>query len=291
MNYYFADGAAPILEALLVYPPFISNITEVTVLFNATDPSFLMQSVLWYSFDAGISWDNVVAIAINYNDPSLIDYQEKFTADDLPFIIADSSTTYFTFNVKRGGGVSQATLSVDVNHENPTDLRFWLQTQDGRRFLIFDRETRPTTFTLDIDLIALGLEESDFTDANFTLEITDYSEMYSGSITKVEVELTHHIIPLDYQFMAVIPQTDIDLDVLFYISLMDSLWNTEDTSIYQYHSDGLPPEIAVQTLESPLDLSGSQTGNYHYGRHPCNGRAGAGEGRHTKGNEHLDGRQ
>jgi len=109
-----------------------------------------------------------------------------------------------------------------------------------------------------VDLIALGLKESDFTNANFTLVIVDYSDMYSGSITSLEVELTHIIIPLGYQFMATIPQANTDVDVLFYITLMDSLWNAVNTSIYQYHADGLPPEITTEVIESPLDLSGSQ---------------------------------
>lgn len=131
-----------------------------------------------------------------------------------------------------------------------------MRLDDGRRFLIFDREPSPNTLTRNIDLFALGLEQADFTRANFTLEIQDFSELYFGSITDFTIELKHYSVPLGYQFMATIPPTGNDTTVLYYVTLTDRLWNAQNTSVNDYYADGLAPEILVQSLPSPLDVSG-----------------------------------
>ncbi|UJG40567.1 MAG: hypothetical protein K9W45_12125 [Candidatus Heimdallarchaeum aukensis] len=254
VNFYYADGAAPILGKLLVNPPVISNITDVQVLFNATDYTDLKTSVVWYSTDGGITWNNTISYVINYN--SFMDYMETFTAVDLPALIEDNSTTLVTLNVERGGGVSEATLNVDITHEKSADIRIWLELDDGREFLIFDRETRPTSFTLSIDLLELGLTQSDFTEANFTLKITDYSDLYSGSVINYEIVLKHYTIPIGYEFISTIPRTNMDTDVLFYITLTDALDNSVNSSTFSYYSDGLAPNISLIPITSPLDLAG-----------------------------------
>ncbi|MCK4845434.1 MAG: hypothetical protein KAS95_07160, partial [Candidatus Heimdallarchaeota archaeon] len=241
---------------LLIYPSIISNITDVTVLFNASDYTDLKQPVVWYSYDDGLIWDNAVANPIDYEAPELIGYEDTFSIDELPFFIQNDLTSYLNLEVIRGGGVSVATLSVDITHEKPTDIRIWLITDDGERFLIFDREPQTSVFNLNVDLIALGLDEDDFTDAIFTLEIQDYSELYSGSITGVELTLTHYTVPLGYGFMATIPASENDTTVLFYITLTDLLWNEIDTSDYFYYSDGLAPTINLEALDTPYNLNG-----------------------------------
>lgn len=254
--YYYADGMAPTIDNLLIYPSIISNITDVTVLFNASDYTDLKQPVVWYSYDDGLIWDNAVANPIDYEAPELIDYEDTFSIDELPFFIQNDLTSYLNLEVIRGGGVSAATLSVDITHEKPTDIRIWLVTDDGERFLIFDREPQTSVFSLSVDLIALGLDEDDFTDAILTLEIQDYSELYSGSITGVELTLTHYKVPLGYGFMATIPASENDTTVLFYITLTDLLWNEIDTSDYFYYSDGLVPTINLEALDTPYNLNG-----------------------------------
>ncbi|UCE14316.1 MAG: hypothetical protein JSV04_03850, partial [Candidatus Heimdallarchaeota archaeon] len=158
LNFYYADGSAPILDTYLLSPMVISNLTDVTFLFNASDYSDLLTSVLWYSFDNGSSWTNTIASPIDYS--LQMDYQWSFTAANLPFLIADNALSSLQLEVIRGAGVDTATLTLGVDHEKPTDLRIWLRLDDGRSFLIFDREPSPSTFTRDIDLIALGLEEA-----------------------------------------------------------------------------------------------------------------------------------
>ena len=254
--YYYADGMAPTIDNLLIYPSIISNITDVTVLFNASDYTDLKQPVVWYSYDDGLIWDNAVANPIDYEAPELIDYEDTFSTDELPFFIQNDLTSYLNLEVIRGGGVSVATLSVDITHEKPTDIRIWLVTEDGERFLIFDREPQTSIFNLNVDLLALGLDENDFTDAIFTLEIQDYSELYSGSVTNVEISLVHYTVPLGYGFMATIPASENDTTVQFYITLTDILWNEIDTSDYFYYSDGLVPTINLEELDTPYNLNG-----------------------------------
>lgn len=254
--YYYADGMAPTIDNLLIYPSIISNITDVTVLFNASDYNDLKQPVVWYSYDDGLIWDNAVGYPIDYESPELIDYEDTFSSDELPFFIQNDFTSYLNFEVIRGGGVSVATLSVDITHEKPTDIRIWLVTEDGERFLIFDREPQTSVFNLSVDLLALGLDEDDFTDAIFTLEIQDYSELYSGSITGIELTLIHYTIPLGYGFMATIPASDNDTTVQFHITLTDLLGNEIDTSDYFYYSDGLAPTINLEALDTPYNLNG-----------------------------------
>lgn len=259
VNYYYADASAPDLDTLLCHPLVISNITDVTILFNASDYSGidLEQSVLWYSADGGSTWNNSDISKIKY--PEQIDYTQIFSAKDLeivPFLIKDKTTSTLSLEVVRGGHVDSALLTVGFSHELSTDLRIWLTLDDDRRFLVFDREPGPTDYSLIIDLFDLGLNQSDFDRGNFTLEIQDYSILFSGFITTFDIELKHHRIPLGYQFMAIIPKTGIDTNVTYFLTLSDPIWNSQNTSTYQYYSDGLPPTINIQTIVSPLDLSG-----------------------------------
>jgi hypothetical protein len=262
VNYYYADASAPVLDSLLSHPLVISNITDVTILFNATDYSGinLAQSVIWYSFDGGITWSNTEISKIKYLDQ--VDYNQIFSAKDLeivPFLIKDNTTSTLSMEVVRGGRVDSALLTVGFSHELSTDLRIWLTLSDDRRFLIFDRESAPTNYSFIIDLLDLGLNQSDFDSGNFTLEIQDNSVLFSGFITTFDIELKHYSIPLGYQFMATIPKTGNDTHVSYFITLSDSILNSQNTSINQYYSDGLPPTITVQTIVSPLDLAGESS--------------------------------
>ena len=256
INFYYADGSGPSLDTLDTYPSIISNHTNVLVLFNSTDYSGSLQPVLWYSLDNKTTWIPIGATLIDY--PSIIDYQDTFTATDLHFIENNAITSY-PLEITRKGSVDTATLSFEITHELPTDLRVWLKLDDGRRFLIFDREPGSTTIIRDIDLINLGITETDFNKANFTLEIEDFSDLYSGTITKYEIELIHHSVPLGYQYMVMIPASINDTTVFFYINMTDRLWNSANTSIYDYYADGLAPRVDIINHVPTVDLAGGDS--------------------------------
>jgi hypothetical protein len=260
-NVYYADGSSPLLETLINHPLFISNNTDTTILFNATDYTGIenIQATVWYSFDEGTTWESTAASRINYIDQ--VDYQQAFVFDPtyLPFLIQDNSTTNMTLEVVRGARIDSAILSVGFSHELSTDLRIWILLEDNRRFLVFDRQPVPDIFDFTVDLITLGLKESDFNSQNFTLQIQDFSDLYSGSITSFEIELMHHKIPLGYQFMAKIPKTVNDTTVLLFVTLEDAFANIGNSSIFSYYSDGLPPNINVKIISSPLDLEKRST--------------------------------
>ncbi len=256
VNLYYADGAAPLLESLLVYPPLISNITNVRVLFNASDYSNLKTTVLWYSYDNGLNWSNTIASAINY--ASYLDYLQTFTSTDVPFIVDINSTSYLKLHVEREDEVSTAQLSITLSHPNPTDMRVWLVLEDGTKFLIFDREPKDTTtFTVTVDLTKLGLTQKAFTNSNFTLEIINYSHYYSGKVTAFSIKLTHYSIPYGYQYLAVIPASVNDTTVQFYLNLTDRISNSVNSSIFSYYSDGLAPNITIIPVTSPVNLNGA----------------------------------
>lgn len=258
INYYYADASDPVLDNIISYPLIVSNITDVTILFNASDYSGinLEQSVLWYSFDREATWKNNDVSEIDYNKQE--DYSEIFSAKDqeiVPFLIKDNNTSTLSLEVVRGGSVDSAEITVGFTHELSTDLRIWLTLNDDRRFLIFDREPSPTNHLFIVDLFELGLTQNDFDGRNFTLEIQDFSDLFSGFITTLDIEIKHHRIPLGYQFMATIPKTGNDTTVYYFLTLSDLILNSQNTSKYQYYSDGLPPSINVQAIVSPLDLS------------------------------------
>lgn len=255
INFYYSDASGPVLETYSTYPTIISNYTNVYVLFNSSDYSGSMQPVLWYSFDNQISWEFIGADPIDYQADMV---SETFKATDLHYI-KDNTVNYFTLEVIRSIPVDEATLTFDITHELPTDLRIWLKLDDGRKFMLFDREPGLNTFTRNIDLIGLGITENDFTKGNFTLEIQDFSESYSGSIIKYEIEIFDYKFPLGYKFYAQIPASENDTTVFFYLNMTDSLWNSEVSSIFSYYSDGLAPEVSVVQHVSPLNLSGAQT--------------------------------
>ncbi|MFX1517017.1 MAG: hypothetical protein ACFFC6_11945 [Promethearchaeota archaeon] len=253
VNFYYSDGSGPNLDILTTYPSIISNYTNVLVLFNSTDFSGLMQPVLWYSLDNKTTWIPVGAIPIDY--PSLVDYKDPFTATDLHFIENNAITSY-PLEIIRNGPVDTAILSFEIEHELPTDIRVWLKLEDRRRFLLFDREPGSNTITRDIDLINLGITEADFNKANFTLEIEDLSDLYSGKLTKYEIEIKHHSVPLGYQYIAMIPASLNDTTVFFYINMTDRLWNSENTTTFDYYSDGLAPKVNVIDHKSTIELAG-----------------------------------
>ncbi|MFX1282893.1 MAG: hypothetical protein ACFFB5_04525 [Promethearchaeota archaeon] len=252
VNFYYSDGSGPVLDTLSLYPSVISNYTKVLVLFNSSDYSGTMQSVVWYSFDNQISWIPIGANQINYQ--ANMD-SETFTATDLHYI-KDNAMSYFPLEVIRSIPVDEAILTFEITHEMPTDLRIWLKLDDGRRFLLYDREPGPNTFTRNIDLTNLGINENDFTKGNFTLEIQDFSDIYSGSILNFEIEIRDYKYPLGYQYYVEIPASVNDTIVFFYINMTDNLWNSENTSLYQYYADGTAPNINMIQLSSPMNLAG-----------------------------------
>ncbi len=256
-NFYYSDGSAPNFDDLLLYPSIISNYTEVHVLFNCSDYSDLRQPVIWYSFDNQISWTSSSATTIDYGNE--IDYKETFIITDLPYLIEDKSMSYIPLEIIRHSLVDTAILRLNITHELITDLRIRLRLDDGRVFMIHDREHGTQNVTREIDLFELGLNQSDFTRGNFTLEIEDFSEFYSGTVRNYSIEISHHGLPLGYQYQAIIPATNNDTAAYYYMNLTDNLWNSKLTSIYQYYSDGLPPNVSVKQHISSLDLSGGHS--------------------------------
>lgn len=258
VNTYYADGIGPLLAAIEVFPQIITNNTNVAILFNASDYSEVSESVVWYSYDNGITWASDTAALIDYGNE--ITYQETFKSADVPFLIADQETSHLTLEVARGAKVDQAVLSIGFTHDQSTDLRIWLNLQDGRRFLVFDREAGPIDNTLTVDLFSLGLNQSDFSESNFTLEIQDFSDQYSGSITAFQIELIHYRYPLGFEYVVAIPSSENDTTVIFYLTLTDLPLNAENTSIFSYYADGIPPEISIpaeQLTNGTLDLAGA----------------------------------
>ncbi|MFW9990459.1 MAG: hypothetical protein ACFFD4_00225 [Candidatus Odinarchaeota archaeon] len=255
VNFYYADGSGPVIDCLAITPAMISNSTPTTIIFNTSDYSGLRQSIIYYSFDEGITWSNTLANPINYT--AQIDYQEVFNAEDLPFVITDSSISYLPIEVIRRGGIDLAVLTVEFSHELSTDLRIWLSQGSEKRLLIFDRESGPVDAVLTFDLLELGFDQADFDHGKFTLEIEDFSASYSGVITSCHINLTHYEIPLGYQFIATIPQSNNDTTVYYYITMTDMYWNAINSSTFSYYSDGLAPNISVQEISSPLNMAGS----------------------------------
>jgi subtilisin-like proprotein convertase family protein len=258
VNTYYADGTGPLLAAIEIFPLVITNNTDAAILFNASDYSMVSESVVWYSYDNGTTWNSDTAALIDYGKEII--YQEPFEAVDVPFLIADQETSYLTLEVVRGAKVDQAVLTVGFIHDQSTDLRIWLSLQDGRRFLVFDREVGPIDNTISVDLFSLGLNQSDFSQSNFTLEIQDFSDQYSGFITAFQIELVHYRYPLGFEYIANIPRSENDTTVTFYLTLTDVPLNAENTSTFSYYADGLPPEISIpaeQLANETLDLDGA----------------------------------
>ncbi|MFX0124575.1 MAG: hypothetical protein ACFFAE_13165 [Candidatus Hodarchaeota archaeon] len=254
-NFYYSDGSGPILDTFLIYPPVINNYTDVLVLFNATDLSFVIPPDLYFKVENQSFWAGPIgATPIDYATD--IEDQEPFTATNLHYI-KNNAISSFPLEVIRTIPVDGAILTFDITHEMSTDLRVWLKLDDGRKFMLYDREPGLTTFSRSIDLFKLGLTEDDFTRGNFTLEIQDFSELYSGSVTKYEIELIDYTYPVGYQFYVRIPATLNDTAVSFYINMTDRLGNSENTTVYEYYSDGVAPSISVIPLTSPVNLAGA----------------------------------
>ncbi len=255
ISYYYTDGSPPEIDDILIYPPYITNITEVSIYFNVSDYTGVRQSVLWYSYDSGQTWTNTVSNPINYTNE--IDYSEEFNQTELPFLIKDAATSQMSLDVSRRGGVDTATLTVEFKHDKSTDLRIWLCVNSHPQFLIFDREVKDYSVTLIIDLLDLGLTQSDFDDATFTLLFQDFLLEYSGFLTSFTVKLEHFSVPTGYSYAATIPASIIDSQVQFYITLTDTFWNDINSTAYSYYSDGIIPVIDVNEQLSPVDLDGN----------------------------------
>ncbi|MHA2366429.1 MAG: hypothetical protein ACXAC7_20900, partial [Candidatus Hodarchaeales archaeon] len=204
--------------------------------------------------DNGSTWSSDVASILDYTQ--LKDYEETFRSNAVPFLIFDNEISNLTMFVKRNGKIDEAELSLQIEHENSADLRIWLNVNNYKKLLLFDREYKPTNFDLTIDLIDLGLTSADFDGKNFTLEIHDFSESFSGLINNFRIKLTHYKIPLGYQFSVTIPPSNNDTSVLFYLTLIDNLDFSTNTTLYTYHTDGLAPNISVVVLDSELNLAG-----------------------------------
>ncbi|MCK4847857.1 MAG: hypothetical protein KAT16_02405, partial [Candidatus Heimdallarchaeota archaeon] len=253
VNYYYTDGSPPQVEDILI-PSYITNFTDVSIFFNVSDYTEVRQSVFWYTFDSGQTWTNTVSNPINYTDE--IDYSEVFNQTELPFLIKDASSSQMSLDVSRRGGVDKATLTIKFNHDKSTDLRIWLLVNSQDQFLIFDREVANYGVTLKIDLLDLGLTQSDFDDATFTLLFQDFLLEYSGFLTAFSVKLVHYSAPTGYVYSAIIRASIIDSNVQFFITLTDLFWNDINSSTYSYYSDGINPNIEVIEQVSQ-DLEGS----------------------------------
>jgi len=264
-NYYFADGEGPWITQLLVWPTIISNVTPVTILFNVSDPSGYEVVQFRYSTNNTVPW-----IARN---PELIDYSVQIANEQI-FVINNSEslnnngTTYVTLNVKKEAFIAEnATLTFTFTHEMSTDLRIWLILPNQDRILVFDREVVSTPYTRVLNLFNLGMTANDFNNANFTLEIRDYSSLYLGSLDAFTIVLKNYKIPLGYQFMVTVPETNDDTWVYYFFILRDTLGNTVNTTTYSYYSDGAHPVITLDNISSPLNLLGDVA--LHYSS--CNG--------------------
>lgn len=241
--YYYCDGEAPIMSNLMITPNYISNITDVTILFNATDFTWLRQSVIWYSYDDGTTWNNTVANDLIYDDH--IGYEENFTYETLPAIIVNEDITLLTLEVLRKGYIDYATLLIELTHEKSTDIRIWLSSGE-KDIVIFDRELiSSNNINLEIDLLALGFSQTDFDYGFFSLKIQDFSGLYSGFIEKFQINLLDYNLPENYEFYAIIPASEVDTNVEFFITLTDTLWNDQNSSVYSYYSDGMDPTLII----------------------------------------------
>ena len=160
-------------------------------------------------------------------------------------------------DVTRSGLIGSASITLEISHANPVDLRIWLHLQDGRKFLVADREERPTLFRIDVDLMALGLTQEDFANEIFTFEIINYSETNSGELRILNIDLIYYQLPLGFEFHGIVPKRTSDGTVLYFITLTDNTKHSMNTTIFSYYSDGIAPNIELADLLSPLDVSGS----------------------------------
>ena len=254
INYYYIDGSPPQIDDILIYPPYITNFTDVSIFFNISDYTGVRQSVIWYSYDLGQSWTNTVSNPINYTNE--VDYSEVYNQTELPFLIKDASTSQMSLDVSRRGGVDTAILTVEFKHDKSTDLRIWLEVNSDTQFLIFDRDVTTYSVTLTIDLLELGLIQSDFDDVTFTLIFQDFLMEYSGFLTAFTVKLEHYSLPTGYEYSATIPASNIDSNVQFYITLTDIFWNDINSTTFSYYSDGINPIIDIDEQLSPANLDG-----------------------------------
>ena len=256
---YLIDGDGPVVpeNMLLVHPAFvILNTTDARVLFNTTDISEVKNAVVWYSYDNGTFWNTISATLINYDSVKFP--TEIFdAAGQLPFVLKNQATSFLSLPVSRKSNFQIATMNFNINHERSSDLRIWITTDNNKRILIFDRETDTDLSNLQFDLLDLGFVHDDFNKNNFTLEIQDFSSMYSGFVIEYRIELINFEIPIGYQYEATIPKTNNDTKVIFFITMTDFLDNVANSTIFSYHSDGTAPALDVEILNSPIDLEGS----------------------------------
>ncbi len=256
VNRYFPDGEGPqVLEEFLIFnPTFISNITDVNMLFNATDIAGVQDVTVWYTYNGSV-WDSVQASQINYNNIELP--RQVFDAsknNDFPLLIKNADVTKIDLNIKRLLDPQDAILYVDITHERSSDIRLWLSLTNGKRVLIYDRVLDGDLGNVEVSLFDLGFTLTDFDNNNFTLEIEDINSLYSGFINGYSIELIQYELPYGYEYLATIPRSEQNADVLVFVTLTDNLNNVVNSSQFTYHSDGLPPEISVTEIEGPLKL-------------------------------------
>lgn len=257
MNRYFPDGEGPqVLEEFLIFnPTFISDITDVNMLFNATDIAGVQDVTVWYTYNGSV-WDSVQASQINYNNIELP--RQVFDAsknNDFPLLIKNADITKIDLNIKRLLDPQDAILFVDITHERSSDIRLWLSLTNGKRVLVYDRVVDGNLGNIEVSLFDLGFTLTDFDNNNFTLEIEDINSLYSGFINGYSIELIQYELPYGYEYLATIPKSDQNTDVLLFVTLTDNLDNIVNSSQFTYHSDGLPPEISIIGIEGPLKLT------------------------------------
>ncbi len=250
-NYYYVDGDGPSIILPTLYPDHISNITDVSVLFNSTDISDIASSSVYYSYDNGTVWDSSNAASINYGASEVVNglYDADPDYYNLPIDINNSRIDYLSMRVNETANIKyqRVVLKVTVTHDSATDLRIWLLV-DGKEYLVFDRIDSSGQITINIDLLPLGISRSVFEDSWFTLKIQDYSDDYYGTIDAFQIIFYDYDLPYGYQFEAVIPKALNDTTVLYYIETVDLFGNIATTPVSNYYADGIAPDINHQAI-------------------------------------------
>ncbi|MHA2253195.1 MAG: hypothetical protein ACXAD7_22730, partial [Candidatus Kariarchaeaceae archaeon] len=241
LNYYYSDGEGPTVDSLLWSPTIISNETEVYVLYNASDTNDIMSETLWYSFDDGETWasDTPESTLSLYTK---VEIEPPFNvADfvDLPFYLNNSDFTYLPLKVNQSTNLlfQVAELELRVNHDSLSDIRIWVMLDDGQQLLIYDRLPGSGQRTITVDLLELGVDKSFFQNSNFTLVVQDFSTEYVGSIQSYKITLFEVNYPLGYEMYGIIPASQNDTNVIFYLEMIDDLFNVKNSTISTYYAD------------------------------------------------------
>ncbi|MHA2172765.1 MAG: hypothetical protein ACXAB7_23095, partial [Candidatus Kariarchaeaceae archaeon] len=274
LNQYLVDGDGPTIDQLVIYNEHkIANTTDVLVLYNVSDVNDVALSTLWYSYDGGLTWfsDTPSDIAGDITEPrvNFFDYEdfEDLTTDPVFLNNSDfSSFSKMRVNHTLPTHFRIADVTVVVGHESHTDLRMWIQLENGEEYLIFDRAPGSGILIVTVDLLKLGVDKSFFKDSNFTLLIQDFSDEYYGVLLDYEIELREYLldyggsvdepIPFGFESYILIPAANNDTDVIFYVESYDFVFNVANSTQYSYYSDGAVPLVTLETVTSPLDVQG-----------------------------------